>query len=426
MKARTLTLLWVIAALLATTVFFVKKTQGSGEKSATSRTSGETLLPDFPATKISSIEITSAQNSTTLLKQDHTWVITQRDQFPANTPSINDLLRTLTGLKVTQGIQAGPSFAPRFGMDETSSDPAQRGLTATFKDPEGNELAKISFGKNLDASSSASPFGGGSTGRYLRNHADPSGFYAVSEIFSALSADPKDWLSEDFLTIEKIQTISLTQPGSDTTEWTLTRPHENAEFAFTEAFPGVKIDTAATAPLKSLFSYSRFEDIIPTGEVAKLASPEKLQKATITTFEGFHYTITLQPIKTQESQNPSENYLMTLSLTAELPKTRNKPANETPEQAQAADKAFNERLETLTQRLKATKALEGRTFEVTKFTLDALLKNRTDLMSKGTGPNPDANSAPTIPPGTSAVSEPIQIPPALQRVEPPSEETEGE
>ncbi|MDP4720815.1 MAG: DUF4340 domain-containing protein [Akkermansiaceae bacterium] len=414
MKARTVAILWIIALLLGSAVFFIKKSQGGDEKNATTRTAGQTLIQDFPAEETSVIEINGVENTVTLTKKDGSWIVTERDGFPANTSTINDLLRSLTELKVTQGIEAGSSFAARFGMDENSSDPLQRGLTATFKNSGGDELAKISFGKSLDSASSASPFGGGSTGRYVRNHADESGFYAVSEMFSALSADPKDWLLEDFLTIEKIQTIDLTQPNSDTSEWTLTRDDENSDFKFTDAFPGVNIDTAATAPLKSLFSYTRFEDLIPASEVEKLATPEKLQKATITTFEGFKYEIALQPVKTEEGKVPSENFLMTVAVSAELPKERNIPADEKPEDAAAADKAFTERLATLTKRLETAKALEGRTFELTKFTVDALLKNRTDLMSKGDGPAP---SAPTLPPGTSAVTEPIQIPYA-----PPTEE----
>lgn len=414
MKARTVAILWILALILAAAVFLIKKSEAGDGKSATSRTAGEILVPDFPIEETSSIQITGAKNTVTLTKSEGLWVVAERDEFPAETSAINDLLRSIAALKVTQGIEAGPSFAQAFGMDENSSEAEKRGLTTAFKNSAGEEIAKVSFGKNLDSASSGSPFGVGATGRYVRNHADESGFYAVSEMFSTLSADPKAWLSKDFLTIEKIQTIDLTQPGSDTSEWTLTRDDENSDFKFTEAFPGVNIDTAATAPLKSLFSFTRFEDVILGTEVENVSSPDQLQKATITTFEGLAYIITLQPIQ------GSENFLMTVAVSAQLPKQRNKPADEKPEDTESADKAFNERLETLTNRLEAVKALEGRTFEVTKFTVDPLLKNRTDLMRKG--PEPDTNATPPVPPGTSAVTEPIQLPPATEAKEKPSEE----
>ena len=409
MKPRTVTILWIIALLLGVAVFLLKKSDGGGNRNNTNRSAGEKLIAAFPAAETASIAISGADQSATLELKDGKWTVAERDGFPANTRNINELLRTLSELKVTQGIEAGPSFAPRFGMDEKSSDPAARGITATFKDKSGKELAKVSFGKNLDATASASPFGGGATGRYVRNHADESGFYAVSEIFGTLSSDPKSWLAEDFIKVERIKSISLSKPASDENEYALFRDDENADFKFTDAFPGVSIDTAATAPLKSLFSFARFDDVVPAAGVAERATPEKLQKASITTFEGFTYDISLQPVKAAAPKEgetapapATEEYLMDIKVTAELPKERKKTDGEKPEEAEAADKAFAERLKTLTERLEATKALEGRTFLVSKFSVDALLKGRAELMSKGPGPVP--------PPGTSAFTPPVQIP----------------
>lgn len=413
MKPRTVIILWIVSLLLGLSVFLVKKSSSGNDKDATKRAPGQTLLAEFPAEKAASIEIAGAQQSVTLDIKDGKWTVAQRDGFPANSRIINDLLRTLAELKVAQGIEAGPSFAPRFGMDESSSVVESRGLTAVFKDASGKELAKVSFGKNLDAAASASPFGGGATGRFVRNHADESGFYAVSEIFATLSDDPKNWLSDEFIKVERIKGISLTKPGSEENEWELTRADENAEFAFTEAYPGVKTSAQATSPLKSLFSFSRFDDVVPAGEAEKRATPEKLQKAVITTFEGFTYTITLQPAKAAatkegaEAPPAAESFLMTVAVSAELPKERKKPEGEKAEEAEAAQKAFDERLKALTEGLEKTKALEGRTFEVSKFTVDALLKGRAELMDKG--PGPGAGAAP-VPQGTSAFTPPVEIP----------------
>jgi len=402
MKPRTVIILWIIALALGVTVYAVKKASGDNIKTTTQRSAGQTLIADFPAKDISSIHITDADLSVTLQKKDGNWIVVERDGFNANSTEITGFLRTLIDLKVTQGIEAGPSFAPRFGMDEKSSDPTQRGVTAEFKDASGKSLATISFGKNLDSTASSSPFGGGSVGRFVRNHADESGFYAVSELFPSLSANPKNWLSEEFIKIEKIQSISLTQPGSDKNEWELERDSEEADFKFTSAFPGVKIDKAATDPLKSFLSYGRFDDIVPTAEIEKRASLDKLQTATIKTFEGITYVLALQP-----SKSNSENYLLTFKVSGELPEKRKAAENEKPEDAAAAEKAFADRRKALADSIAQTKKLELITFEVSKFTVDALLKSRTDLMDKG--PGPQAQPAPGQ--GLGPVfSPPISIP----------------
>lgn len=428
MKTRTVIILWIVAIALGAAVFLLKQNQGGKSENTTERDAGEKLIEDFPAEETASIEISGAAESVTLEQNAGNWTVADRDGYPANARNINDLLRTLSDLKVTQGIEAGPSFAPRFGMDGKSSDPADHGITATFKDSSGKELEVISFGKNLDASASASPFGGGATGRYVRNHSDESGIYAVSEVFGTLSPDPKSWLADDFIKVERIKSISLTKPGTDENEYALVRDDENADFRFTDAFPGVKIDPAAINPLKSLFSYARFDDVVPADKVAARATPDMLQKATITTFEGFTYDISLQPAKTtasakdaKQAEPPAEEYLMQIKVSAVLPEKRKKPEGEQTKDAEAADKAFAERLKTLTERLETAKGLENRTFLVSKFTVDALLKGRAELMSKGPGP---AGGAPMAPPGTSAFTPPVEIParPAPQEVK-PAEET---
>ncbi|MBC7979886.1 MAG: DUF4340 domain-containing protein [Armatimonadetes bacterium] len=432
MKPRTIVILWIIAIVLGASVAVVKLSQGKENKDATKRLPGQTLLTDLPANDISSIAISGLDQSVTLEKKGTNWLVSQRDDYPANSRNINDLLRTLAELKITQGIEAGPSFAPRFGMDESASKPADHGLTATFKDAAGKELAKVSFGKNLDAAASSSPFGGGATGRYVRNHADESGFYAVSEVFGTLSPDPKSWLAEDFLIIEKIQTISVSKAGSDEVEWAVTRDDENSDFKFKDATAGETIDAAVAAPLKSLFSYARFDDVVPAAEVAKRATPDKLQKTTITTFEGFDYTIAFQPAKAIEAKAgadeeaalpATDNFLMTIEVSATLPAERKKDKDEKEEDAKTKDQAFADRLKTLTGRLDKEKALSGRTFEVSKFTVEALLKNRTALVSKAPA---EAPAPPPPGPGTSAVTPPFQIPaqPALE--EAPQEMPEPE
>ena len=407
MKSRTVIFLWIIVIALAASIFLIKRSQGSGQEKATARTPGQTLIEDFPAEEVANIEISGTDGSVSLVEKDGKWTVSERDDYPAEVSNINDLLRTLSEIKITQAIDAGPSFAARFGMDESSSLAADRGITAVFKDSSGKELANLTFGKNLDAASSQSQFGGGVTGRYVRDHADDSGFYAVSEAFGTVSPYPKDWLSDEFLKVEKIKTISLTKPGSEENEWTLTREEEDGDFMFTDAFPGVKIDPDVTGQLKTLFAYARFEDIVPASEVEKRKTPDQLQTAVITTFEALEYTVAMQPAKPVDGakEGTPKTYLMTISAAGDFPETRKKAGDEKDEEAQKAEAAFTERLTALKDALAKTKAFEGRTFEVSSIAVAALLKSRTDLMLK--------TPAPTAPTGGSAFTQPLEIPAQL-------------
>jgi hypothetical protein len=434
MNKRQVIILWVIAIALGAAVTAVKISQNQSTRSATKRSPGQTLFESFPTNDAASIEIQGAADSVTLAKKDSKWVVTQRDGYPANNTFVNDFIRTLGELKITLGLEAGPSFAPRFGMDETATNAESRGLTATFKDAAGKEIAKISLGKSIESGSAPSPMGGGSAvGRYVRNHADDSGFYAVSEIFPSVSDDAKRWLDSGFINPEKIKSITLSQPGKAQTEWKLTRDDENAEFKLEGATATEVIDTSVTSPLKNIFSYARFEDVVPANKVAERTADGK-RTAVIETVEGFTYTLHISPAKpttpapTAPDAEPAaaDNLLLTVEVAAEIPKERKKTEGERPEDAKAADTAFTERQKILTEKLAKEKALAGITFEVAKTTVDPLLKDRASLITKATPP--PAEGAPTggvqqLPggmitrPPVTATTPPISVPTANQTEE---------
>jgi hypothetical protein len=425
MNKRQVIILWIIAIALGSAVAVVKLTQKDTTKSATSRAAGETLFESFPAADIAAVEIKGAAGTVSVARKDGKWTLAERDGYPANNTYVNEFIRTLSELKITRGMEAGPSFAPRFGMDESASKAEDRGLTATFKDASGKELAKVSLGKNIESGADAGPLGGGTVGRYIRNHADESGFYAISEMFPSVSDEVARWLDDAFFSPEKIKSISLSQKGKDDTAWKLVRETEDAEFKLEGATGAETLDTTATTPLKSLFSYARFNDVIAADKVAERANADEKRSAVIETFEGFIYKLTITPAKAGAS---TDDVLLTVSVNAELPKERKKEENEKPEDTKTKDEAFSSRLKSLTEKLAKEKALEGRVFLVAKTSVDALMKERDQLITKAQpAPAADANkgSVQQLPGGiiasppagaaarqpVEAVTPPIAVPP---------------
>ncbi len=440
MNKRQVIILWAIAILLAVAVTAVKLGRVKETKSVTARTAGQTLLESFPAGDVATIEIKGANTTTHLAKKDGKWVVTDRDDFPANPIAVNGLLRTIGELKITQGMQAGPSLAPRFGMDETAKTGRDRGITTLFKDASGKEIATITIGKVISsASAPASPMEPQSSGsgHFVRNHADESGFYAVSEMFSELSDWPQRWLADDFIATDKIQSISVTEPGKSDLAWKVVRDSESAEFALEGQAAGEAIDPAISTSLKTIFGFTRYEDIVPGSEVEKRAANEQKQIATIVTFDGLTYKITIVPTKPgstphlKDPENPDQStedpYLVNYEISGEISKERKKPADEKPEDAKAADAAFTEASKATETKIAKEKAASKYTFQVGKAGVETLMKSRADLMKKPEPANPGAGPQhPTfrIPPGgMSATSPPIE---AVMPTAPPQEEPKGE
>lgn len=440
MNKRQVIILWVIAIVLGAAVAIVKHRQDRSTHSATHRTHGETLFESFPAAEVANIDIQGAgDHAVTLIKKDNSWVVAQRGDYPANNTYVNDFLRTMGDLKITQGLEAGPSFAPRFGMDEASTIPTEHGIIITFKNAAGNQVAKVALGKTIEneASHSQMGMGGGSVGRYVRNYADESGFYAVNEMFPAISAEPKRWLSDGFISPENIKTVTVTKPGKEEVEWKVSRDSETAEFHLENAAPGEVLDSAESTALKSLFSYARFDDIVPADKVAeRKLSEDSTRTASIQTVEGFVYVIGLTPAKpvakkdseNHESEPPaSDNFLMTVNVSATLPTERKKEDGEKPEDATAKDAAFTERHKALSEKLEKEKALAGITFEVAKSTVESLLKDRAAILAKAAPPANAANGGvQQLPGGMIARPPTTATTPPVEAVTPPIEVPAGD
>lgn len=404
MSKKSVLFLWLVAAVLGGLVFTVKSNQDAPSKTAALRKTGQTLFESFPAEKVTAIVVAGAGDETHLHKRDGKWANLNRDRYPASTKAINDLLRTVADLKVAGAVEDAANYPARFGMDEASKDAKDRGITVTFSDADGTELARISVGKAIGAEESnpLDPLSGGAGGRFILNHADKSAVYKVTEMFGALSEDPKTWLDQEFISIEKPKTIAVTQPGKDDLAWKLTREDESAEFALEGATPADDFDPSAASSLKNILSSARFDDVVPTLEASTRGIEDQKRTATIETVEGFTYTIEITPTKPAEGAAEGAapgSYLLTVEVEATLPTERKKEADEKPEDAKAKDEAFASRLKTLQEKLEKEEAFSGRTFEVASYVVDGLIKDRSGFKTAA-HPGADAQQG-GLPPGFS-------------------------
>ena len=89
MSKRQVVVLWILAILLAAAAFFVRSGNSKGFESNTQRARGATLLADFPATEVAKIQVNSGDNSSTLVRKDGKWTVAERENYPANTTTIN-------------------------------------------------------------------------------------------------------------------------------------------------------------------------------------------------------------------------------------------------------------------------------------------------------------------------------------------------
>lgn len=420
MNPRQVTILWILAVALGLAVAIVKVRQQSAIDTATDRAPGDSLFEAFPAAEVTTVTLTDAESTLTLNKTTGGWVVAERDDYPSRTPNVLALLRTLGEIKIVQAMEAGPSFASHFGTDDDAKDADERGTTAAFADESGKEIARVTVGRNRE-----------NGGRFIRNHADESGFYAVNDLLMMFDTDPIRWLDDSFIRIENISSIHVAEADNPGIKlWHVTRETEDGDFRLADAAPGETLEATAGDSFKRLMGFARFSDVVPTAEVEARTATDaaKPRIATINTFEGFTYTFTIAPAKPQAAAaDPdmpppaTDEQLLTVSVEATLPAERKKADDESDEAAAELDKAFAERIETLTKRLETERAFAGRTYVVAKSVVEPLLKERDDITAAP--PEPTTATEPTPPSalegasignaaggGVTVTTPPIEIP----------------
>jgi len=169
--------------------------------------------------------------------------------------------------------------------------------------------------------------------------------------------------------------------------------------------------------------------VIPASKVAEKSDESGKRTVSIETFEGFSYKVTAMPAKGAE-----DKMVLTVAVTAELPKERKKEEGEKPEDAKTKDTAFADRLKSLNEKLAKEQKFGGRTYEVSKTAMDSVLKERDQLITKAApaptagessngavqqlpggmiAPPPPARTATTRP--IEAVTPPIAVPPLEEK-----------
>jgi hypothetical protein len=338
---------------------------------------GAKVMPNFPLNDVETIVIKQTKTELTLAKKDDIWVVKQRGDHPAKFDGISDLLRKVWELKVAKPVKTGPSRLPVLELVPPEKGP---GTLIEFKDKSGKIINSLLLGaKSMKQASGDSPFGGGGgggwpDGRYVMVGSDLQSVALVTEAFANVEPKPEEWLNKDWFKVEKLKSVSVTSP-TPTNSWKLTRETEAGEWKLAEAKPGEQLDTGKSGGVTSALSYPSFNDL------ATNASPEAtgLAKATVAkleTFDGFAYTAKIG------GKSGDENYYFQIAASGSFPKERTPGKDEKPEDKERLDKEFKDKTQKLEEKLKTESAFEKRTYVVSKWTVDALLKERKDLLAE--------------------------------------------
>ena len=422
MNRKQLTLILVAFVVLGGLGLWLRNRDVSSYRT-TSGAMGQKVLGEFDVNAVARVAVRKGTNSLSLVQKDDRWVVVERGDYPANFADVGDALRKLWDLKTVQVVAGplGPAAIERLELNPEA--PTNAAVVLELQDKDGKALKTLLLGKlHRSRPTSPSPMGGEEgwpDGRYVMLQGQTSGASLVSETFSNLEPKPEAWLNKEFFKADKVLSAAVTYPEA-TNSWKLDRASETNEWVLADARPEEQLDTTKISSVANALSWPNFEDVVVTPDPVALGLDKPIL-AELKSADGFHYALKAG------KKDGEDKYYLTLSVSADFPKERTAPAEEKPEDKEKLDKEFKEKTDKLTEKLRNEKALEGRVFQVSKWTLDSLFKKRSELLKeakKEEAPAAATTSPPTLPPSVNPVD--ATVPPLPPDLPPPDAKDEDE
>jgi len=379
MNRKQFIFLLVLVAVLGAAGLMLEQRNSKSWQSA-GRSLGQKLLgelaPDW-VNGVAGIAIKSGTNEVNLVKTDNLWRVRERGGYPADYSLISGFLLKAVDLKVTQTEEIGPSQLGRFKL--LPPGPATNtGTLVEFKDQAGQTLKSLLIGKpHLHKSARPAPAGefgdeGWPDGRYVMAGVGAKTAAVISDPLSTAEAKPEQWLNKDFFKVEKIRSLAVSFPAA-TNSWRVSRETESGDWKLAEAKPDEQLDSTKTASFSTALSSPTFLDVLSAETKPDQTGLDKPTVITVDTFDNFTYTLKV-------GAKTNDNDYLTVSVTAALPKERTPGKDEKPEDKTKLNKEFQDNQAKLADKLKQEQGCGKWIYQVSGWTFDSLLKERSQLL----------------------------------------------
>jgi hypothetical protein len=352
-------------------VLVLKNRQADYQRSATEM--GGKVLGNVDLSAIAGVRLKNATNTVNIVRTGDSWGVRERGDFPANFGEVSEFVRKLAELKVVQPQRVGAS---RLGMLELT---AEQGTQVELLGADGKTIKSLLLGaKHMKSGAGAgaeSPFGGGAggwpDGRYVMVGTDLNTIAVVSEPLANANPKAEDWIAKEFVKIDQPVSVEVIHPEA-TNSFALSRTNELAEWTLVGAKPGEELDKTKASQFSGVLSSPSIDDVKVNPDAKALGLDQPVQ-AVIRTARGFTYKLRIG------KQEGEDSYPVQVSVDAELPKERTAGKDEKAEDKAKLDKEFKDLIAKQADKLKAEQAFGKWTVVMKKWSIETLLKKRSEL-----------------------------------------------
>ncbi|HET7623862.1 MAG TPA: DUF4340 domain-containing protein [Verrucomicrobiae bacterium] len=370
MNLKQLVILIVLVVILGGAGLAIYHKQNAAQSAGNSDL-GKKVLPNFPINDVSEISIQHDTNVVHLARKNDLWRVAERHDYPANFSQISGFLIKARDLKAVQTEEVGASQLPRLQLatGHGTNSPTE----VKFTGANDKAIATLLLGKmHMNTRGAGGDGPGWPDGRYVKSAAAPD-VSVISETFENIEPKPEQWLDKDFIKVEKARSIEVNFPV-ETNSWKLTRESESGTWKLADAKGDEKLDSSKISGLSNPLSSPTFNDVAFGDQLEKHGTNQPTV-IKIETFDGFNYTVNV-------GSKTNEDYPITVAVIADLQKERTPGKDEKPEDKAKLDKEFQAQQQKLADKLKQEQGFQNWTYLVSSWTMDPLLKERSQLLEE--------------------------------------------
>ena len=361
----------VLAAIVCVIgVYMVNKDK---EKSLSmERDLGAKIFKDLPINDVRGLKITSNGNKTvTARKTDGRWEVAELYSYPANFEKIADFIRKLYELKIAQNVRVDDSGLAALGLLNTSLPGG--GAEIELAAADGKKILSFLVGKKRTKENPMEDFNA-PEGRYLLISEKPLKVVVVSDLFTEIDSNPKDWLDKSFISASNIKCANLARDGKQ--EWTVKRDKQADTMALQDIPEGREVDTAKLSRVTNCLSNLDFDTVVDPVLDIKDTGLDAPAVFTAETFNGLKYVLSSGKAK------DSSKYVKVAVSFADYP-LPDGPADEKPEDKEKRVKSHDEGVQKLKNQAADEQAKFAKwTYLVSNNRLDPMLFKKDELLKE--------------------------------------------
>ena len=401
MNAKQLLKLLALAIVVVAAGLLARWTQAR-HRQADAAAVGGLVLPGLDVNQAAAIRITDPDGTLELRQQDGLWRVVQRDQYRADFTRLSALLRDLAELKAVRPIEAGPSQFARLGLEAAAGQTAPAATTLQVLNAAGQPLAELRLGKPYRQDDAADPAAGArsmqnapvgdtAAGRFLLLP-KTGAIVLVAKPLTNVTSKPMDWVDHDFVKLNEFKHAVLAEAGHPL--WEVSRNQSSAPLALAGLGKNETADDAKLSAIGSALSWFSFAEIAPKTLTPEAAGLDAAKTFTAADFDGNQATLTIS-----NTADAAGRLYVTAAVAYAGTKARTPGKDEKPADKQKLDDAFaKQQAARQRQVAELQERLHGRIFLVEKSMLDAILRQRAELLAEKPKPAPAAQpGAPGLP-----------------------------